>query len=102
MVVADVLKREGFNTRISGIDTEIENADTICVCFVEEVSTGRAAFTARKFARRAAAANIIVCRLGRPNENDSFGEVDGPAPQSLDEIIAEVSKSVGLRDRREQ
>ena len=102
MVVADVLKREGFNTRISGIDTEIENADTICVCFVEEVSTGRAAFTARKFARRAAAANIIICRLGRPTENDSFGTVDGPAPQSLDEIVAEVSKSVGLRDRREQ
>ena len=102
MVVADVLKREGFNARISGIDTEIENADTICVCFVEEVSTGRAAFTARKFARRAAAANIIVCRLGRPNENDSFGEVDGAAPQSLEEIVAEVSKSVGLRDRREQ
>ena len=62
--VADVLKREGFNTRISGIDTEIDNADT-SVCFVEEVTAGRAAFTARKFARRAAAANIIICRLGK-------------------------------------
>ena len=62
LVVADVLKREGFNTRISGIDTEIDNADTICVCFVEEVTAGRAAFTARKFARRAAAANIITRR----------------------------------------
>ena len=40
LVVADVLKREGFNARISGIDTEIENADMICVCFVEEVSAG--------------------------------------------------------------
>ena len=66
LVVADVLKREGFNARVSGIDTEIDNADTICVCFVEEVSAGRAAFTARKFSRRAAAANIIICRLGRP------------------------------------
>ena len=28
---------------------EIENADTICVCFVEEVSAGRAAFTGRNF-----------------------------------------------------
>ena len=102
LVVADVLKREGFNTRISGIDTEIDNADTICVCFVEEVTAGRAAFTARKFARRAAAANIIICRLGRPDENGSFEKVDGAAPQSLDEIIGEVSKSVGLRDRKEQ
>ena len=96
LVVADVLKREGFNTRISGIDTEIDNADTICVCFVEEVTAGRAAFTARKFARRAAAANI------RPDENGSFDKVDGAAPQSLDEIVGEVSKSVGLRDRKEQ
>ena len=102
LVVADVLKREGFNTRISGIDTEIDNADTICVCFVEEVTAGRAAFTARKFARRAAAANIIICRLGRPDENGSFEKVDGAAPQSLDEIVGEVSKSVGLRDRKEQ
>ena len=102
LVVADVLKREGFNTRISGIDTEIDNADTICVCFVEEVTAGRAAFTARKFARRAAAANIIICRLGRPDENGSFEKVDGAAAQSLDEIIGEVSKSVGLRDRKEQ
>ena len=64
LVVADVLKREGFNARVSGVDTEIDNADTICVCFVEEVSAGRAAFMRRKFARRAAAANIIICQLG--------------------------------------
>ena len=70
LVVADVLKREGFNARVSGADTEIDNADTICVCFVEEVSPGRAAFTGRKLARKAAAANIIICRLGRPDEKE--------------------------------
>ena len=102
LVVADVLKREGFNARVSGADTEIENADTICVCFVEEVSPGRAAFTGRKLARKAAAANIIICRLGRADEKDSFEKVDGAAPQSLEEIVGEVSKSVGLRDRKEQ
>ena len=41
LVVADVLTREGFNDRVSGVDAEIDNADTICVCFVEEVSAGR-------------------------------------------------------------
>lgn len=101
LVVADILKREGFNARISGIDTEIDNADTVCVCFVEEVSTGRAAFTARKFSRRAAGANVIICRLGKA-EGTSSDKVDEAAPQSLEEIVAEVSKSVGLRDRREQ
>jgi hypothetical protein len=40
--------------------------------------------------------------LGRPDENGSFEKVDGAAPQSLDEIVGEVSKSVGLRDRKEQ
>ena len=100
LVVADILKREGFNARISGIDTEIDNADTVCVCFVEEVSTGRAAFTARKFSRRAAGANVIICRLGKA-EGTSSDKVDEAAPQSLEEIVAEVSKSVGLRDRRE-
>ena len=102
LVVADVLKREGFNARVSGVDTEIDDADTICVCFVEEVSAGRAAFMRRKFARRAATANIIICRLGRVDEKGSFEEVDGTAPQSLEEIVGEVSKSVGFRDRKEQ
>jgi predicted PurR-regulated permease PerM len=102
LVVADLLKREGFNARISGADTEIDNADTVCVCFIEDVSTGRAAFTARKFSRRAAAANVIICRLGKPEGKVSSAKVDEAAPQSLEEIVAEVSKSVGLRDRREQ
>ena len=47
----------------------------------------------RKFARRAAAANIIICQLGRVDEKGSFEEVDGAAPQSLEEIFGEVSKA---------
>jgi hypothetical protein len=87
---------------ISEVDTEIDNADTVCVCFIEEVSTGRAAFTSRKFSRRAAAANVIICRLGNPEGKVSSAKADEAAPQSLEEIVAEVSKSVGMRDRREQ
>ena len=101
LVVADILKREGFNARISGVDTEIDNADTVCVCFIEEVSAGRAAFTARKFSRRAAAANVIICRLGKAEGKVSSAKVDEAAPQTLEEIVAEVSESVGSRDRRE-
>ena len=102
LVVADILMREGFHARISGVETEIDNADTVCVCFIEEVSTGRAAFTARKFSRRAAAANVIICRLGNPEGKVSSAKADEAAPQSLEEIVAKVSKSVGMRDRREQ
>jgi hypothetical protein len=102
LVVADILKREGFNARISGVDTEIDNADTVCVCFIEEVSTGRAAFMARKFSRRAPAANVIICQLGKTEGTVSSRELDEAPPRSLEEIVAQVSKSVGLRDRREQ
>jgi hypothetical protein len=101
LVVADILKREGFNARISGVDTEIDNADTVCVCFIEEVSTGRAAFTARKFSRRTAVANVVICQLGKADGKVS-AKADEAAPQSLEEIVAEVGKRIGLRDPREQ
>ena len=100
LVVADVLKREGFNARVSGVDTEIDNADTICVCFVEEVSAGRAAFMRRKFARRAAAANIIICRLGRVDEKAHSKRSTGPRRSPWRRSWG--SNSVGLRDRKEQ
>lgn len=102
LVVADILKREGFNARVSGIDTEIDNADTVCVCFVEEVSAGRAAFMERKFSRRAANAHVIICRLGSAEGKVLTEPLDRAAPQSLEEIVAEVTKSTGLRDRKGQ
>ena len=102
LVVADVLKREGFKARTSGGDAQIDSADTVCVCFIEEVSTGRAAFTARKFSRRAAAANVIICQLGRAVGAGSSGKVDEAAPQSLEEIVEQVSKGVRLKDRKER
>ena len=37
----------------------------------------------------------------RPKER-FLDKVDEAAPQSLEEIVAEVSKSVGLKDRKEQ
>ena len=54
MILADALKREGYHARVSGADTEIEagNAETVCVCFLGEVSDARAAFTVRKLSRK--------------------------------------------------
>jgi hypothetical protein len=40
--------------------------------------------------------------LGNPEGKVSSAKADEAAPQSLEEIVAEVSKSVGMRDRREQ
>ena len=102
LVVADILKREGFNARVSGTDTEIDSADTICVCFIEEVSAGRAAFTERRFKRRAAKAHVIICRLGGAVGKEQSEPIDGPAPQSLQEVVVEVTRSRGARDRKER
>ncbi|MBR1270295.1 AI-2E family transporter [Bradyrhizobium sp. AUGA SZCCT0222] len=103
LIVADALKREGFNARVSGADTEIDagNAETICVCFLEEVSEARSSFTVRKFSRRAASARIIVCRLGN-FEADKEQRSDDVAPQSLATVIAAVAKSASVKTRREQ
>jgi hypothetical protein len=104
LIVADALKREGFNARVSGADTEIDagNADTICVCFLEEVSGARLSFTVRKFARRVPSATIIVCRLGNQFEADEEQPRDEDAPRSLASVIAAVAKSANVKTRREQ
>jgi predicted PurR-regulated permease PerM len=104
LIVADALKREGFNARVSGVDTELDagNADTICVCFLEEVSGARLSFTVRKFSRRVPSATIIVCRLGNQFEADEEEPRDEDAPRSLAAVIAAVAKSASVKTRREQ
>ena len=98
------LKREGFNARVSGAEAEIDagNADTICVCFLKEVSGARLSFTVRKFARRVAAASVIVCRLGNQFEADEEQPRDEDAPRSLASVIAAVAKNASVKARREQ
>ena len=101
MIVADALKREGYHARVSGADTEIDagNADTICVCFLGEVSEARAAFTVRKLSRTATAANVIVCALGNKPDHQESSEV---APRSLAGVISAIGKLAKGRARREQ
>jgi len=104
LIVADALRREGFNARVSGVDTELDagNADTVCVCFLEEVSGARLSFTVRKFARRVPSATIIVCRLGNQFEADEEQPRDEDTPRSLASVIAAVAKSASIKTRREQ
>jgi predicted PurR-regulated permease PerM len=101
MIVADALKREGYHARVSGADTEIDagNADTVCVCFLEEVTEARAAFTVRKLSRTVAAANVIICALGSTQDDQESEEI---APRSLAAVISAIGKSATARARREQ
>jgi predicted PurR-regulated permease PerM len=105
LIVADALKREGFNARVAGADTEIDagNADTICVCFVEEVSEARAAFIVRKLLRKVATANVIVCALGNVREDEQERHDSAPVtPRSLAAATAAVAKCATGKSRRNQ
>lgn len=65
LIVADVLKREGFNARVTGVDTAIEKgeASTICICYLENVSKARMDYAVRRLSRQAPSARIVVCLL---------------------------------------
>ena len=104
LIVADALRREGFNARVSGVDTELDagNADTVCVCFLEEVSGARLSFTVRKFSRRVPSTRIIVCRLGNQFAAEEEQSRDEDAPRSLAAVIAAVAKSASIKTRWEQ
>jgi hypothetical protein len=104
MILADALKREGYQARVSGADTEIEagNAEIVCVCFLGEVSDARAAFTIRKLSRKVASANVIICRLGNtPTNQQDKPENKDEAPRSLEGVIIAVSQASTGRARRE-
>jgi predicted PurR-regulated permease PerM len=70
LVVADVLKRQGIVARTAESPTVVEadNARTICVCFLEDVTEARTDFTQRKLSRQAPSAKIVVCLLGEPKD----------------------------------
>ena len=101
LVVADFLKRHGVIARTAAATAIEDNtADTICVCFLEEVSPARADFTVRKISRKASLARIVICQLGA---TDRAEEPQGDrAPQSLDALLAAVEKNVVRLSRREQ
>jgi predicted PurR-regulated permease PerM len=105
IIVADVLKREGIVARTAGAATAIDadSAETICVCFLEDVTQARTDFTRRKIARQAPSAKVVVCLLGeRPGVPERDDLSNDAAPRSLNAILSAVEKSVAPSRRREQ
>lgn len=101
LVAADFPKRHGVIARTAAATAIEDNAaDTICVCFLEQVSPARADFTVRKISRKASLARIIICQLGATDRAEE-PQGDG-APRSLDALLAAVEKNVVRLSRREQ
>jgi hypothetical protein len=92
LVVADVLKRQGFVARTAESPTVVEadNARTICVCFLEDVTEARTDFTQRKLSRQAPSAKIVVCLLGEPKDIKDSEEprADVPSRSSKNVLLA--------------
>jgi len=95
IIVAEVLKREGIVARTAGAGSTIEadEAETICVCFLEEVTEARTDFTRRKISRQAPSAKVVVCLFGerRRGSDEPSGDV---APRSLKEVVMAVENNV--------
>lgn len=104
LLVADVLKRQGFLARTTGATTAIETdeAQTICVCFLEDVSEARTDFTRRKLSRKALSANIVVCLLGSARKIQDSDELpqDGAA-RTLQGVLLAIKKDRAQFGRRE-
>jgi predicted PurR-regulated permease PerM len=90
MVVADVLRREGINARAAGATTAIENdeAASICVCYLENVSKARLSHAVRKLSRKAPAARIVICLLADVGQESSASPPDIEASHSLEATVA--------------
>jgi hypothetical protein len=105
LVLADVLRRDGIIACTAGAGTALEadNAETICVCFLEDVTEARTDFTRRKLFRRAPSAKVVVCLLGQRNRiSDSDEPPNDVAPRSLKDVLVAVEKNAAPSERREQ
>jgi predicted PurR-regulated permease PerM len=95
LIVADALKRQGIIARTSAAPAaiEVDGAETICVCFLEDVTEARIDFTNRKLARQSPSARIVVCLLGEPGETeDREGRPNVRAPRSLKSVLSVIEK----------
>ncbi|MEA2831554.1 MAG: hypothetical protein QOF22_2302, partial [Bradyrhizobium sp.] len=99
LVVADALKREGVNARVAGAETAIENdeASSICLCYIENVSKARLDYAVRKLSKKSPAARVIVCLLsedGRP-DSGSVSRQEKHQSHSLKATIAALANPNG-------
>jgi len=99
LIVADALKREGVNARVAGAQTAIENdeASSICLCYIENVSKARLDYTVRKVSKKSPGARVVVCLLsdnGR-SEAGSASQQEKDKSHSLRATIATLANPAG-------
>jgi predicted PurR-regulated permease PerM len=90
LVVADALKREGINARVTSATPAIEDeeAASICLCYLENVSKARLDYAVRKLSRSAPAVRVVVCLFTDAKQLSSASEEGTEPPRSLKATIA--------------
>jgi hypothetical protein len=89
LIVADTLKRDGINARVAGATTAIEDeAASICLCYLENVSKARLDYAVRKLSRKVRAARIVVCLLTDATQVSSASGQSAEPPRSLKATVA--------------
>jgi predicted PurR-regulated permease PerM len=94
LVVADALKREGIHAHVAGAQTAIaqDEAASICLCYLENVSEARIAYAVRRLSRMASGARIVVCLLGDAEASKTSSPSPQEPPRSLKATLAVLAK----------
>jgi hypothetical protein len=88
VVVTDLLKRLGLTVRPSTpLDIKV-NENSICICYLENVSEARIGYASRKLARQAPSAKIVFALLGQNDAPVTGGDGGQITAQSLEEVAA--------------
>ena len=96
LIVADVLKRQGIVARTTDATAAIEadDAETICVCFLEDVTEARTDFTQRKLSRQAPSAKVVICRLGQTNKiRENIEPTNDNSLRSLKGVLSTIKSN---------
>jgi predicted PurR-regulated permease PerM len=100
LILADALKRSGVEARVASATIAIEDgkAESICLCYLENVSKARIDYAVRKLARTAPSARITVCLFGEGEHPSRDAQPEMEQPRSLKAALAAFTNDKSRRD----
>ena len=100
LILADALKRSGIAARVASATIAIEDgkAESICLCYLENVSKARIDYAVRKLARTAPSARITVCLFGEDQHASRDAQPEMEQPRSLKAALAAFATDKTRRD----
>lgn len=98
VVVADLLKRLGIAAGIaSSSGMKADQATSICICYLENISEARIGYASRKLSRQAPSAKIVFALLGEPATSVAVEKGGQITAHSLEETAAAFTDLDGFQ-----